>query len=291
MFGYKRSKSVFASKVGSWLITLWQFFLCTQISWETVKNAKNLDLSPSTIHTIVKRFRESRGISVCVWQGRKPLVNVHDLWALKWHCIRNSYAAVLNITKWAQECFRKPLSLNIVCCCIKKNQLYSLLLSEKAMHQLYALMPPDSLGQSSSHIVKKTSSHFKLFLGKMASNKDLRPCPLRTEISPVSLKLLMMLSTVDDEICKAFAIWRWGMLFLKYSTIFLRTLSQIGEPLPIFTSERLYFSKQWFSNLSWGPSITAYFVCLSHLTHLIKLISSLVESARLELGVGYEGDI
>ncbi len=65
-----------------------------------------------------------------------------------------------------------------------------------------------------------------------ASNKGLRPCPLHTEISPVSLNLLMMLCTVDDEICKAFAIWRWGTLFLKYSTIFLHTLSQIGEPLP-----------------------------------------------------------
>ncbi len=53
-----------------------------------------------------------------------------------------------------------------------------------------------------------------------ASNKGLRPCPLSTEISPVSLNLLMMLCTVDDAICKAFAIWRWGMLFLKYSTIF-----------------------------------------------------------------------
>ncbi len=75
------------------------------------------------------------------------------------------------------------------------------------------------------------------------SNKSLQPCPLRTEISPVSLKLLMMLCTVDDEICKAFAIWRWGTLLLKYSTIFLCTLSQIGEPLPIFTSERICLSK------------------------------------------------
>ncbi len=66
-----------------------------------------------------------------------------------------------------------------------------------------------------------------------ASNKGLRPCPLRTEISPVSLNLLMMLCTVDDEICKAFAIWHWGTLFLKYSTIFLRTLSQIEGPLPL----------------------------------------------------------
>ncbi len=73
-----------------------------------------------------------------------------------------------------------------------------------------------------------------------ASNKGLLPCPLRTEISPVSLNLLMMLCTVDDEICKAFLIWCWGTLFVKYSTIFLRTLSQIGEPLPIFTSDKVY---------------------------------------------------
>ncbi len=48
---------------------------------------------------------------------------------------------------------------------------------------------------------------------------------------------------------------------------------------------------QWFSNLSWGPPTTAYFVCLPHLTLLIQLISSLVESARLEMGVAYERDI
>ncbi len=32
-----------------------------------------------------------------------------------------------------------------------------------------------------------------------ASNKGLRPCPLRKYISPVSLNLLTMLCTVDDE--------------------------------------------------------------------------------------------
>ncbi len=63
-----------------------------------------------------------------------------------------------------------------------------------------------------------------------ASNKGFWPCPLCREISPVSPNLMMMLCTVDDEICKA---------ILKYSTIFLRTLSQIGEPMPVFTSESL----------------------------------------------------
>ena len=87
----------------------------------TFLNAKSQ--RPTTIHNIVKRFRESREISVCVGQGRKPQVNVHDLWALRWHCIRNHHAAVLNIATWAQEYFRKLLSLNTVCCCIKKCNL------------------------------------------------------------------------------------------------------------------------------------------------------------------------
>ncbi len=79
-----------------------------------------------------------------------------------------------------------------------------------------------------------------------ASNRGLRTCPLHTEISPVSLNLLMMLCTVDDEIYKVFAVWRWRTLFLKYSSIFLRTLSQIGEPRSIFTSERLCLFKTSF---------------------------------------------
>ncbi len=49
----------------------------------------------------------------------------------------------------------------------------------------------------------------------LPSNKGLRPCPLHTEVSPVSLNILMMLCTVNDEICKAFLIWYWETLFLK----------------------------------------------------------------------------
>ncbi len=42
---------------------------------------------------------------------------------------------------------------------------------------------------------------------------------------------------------------------------------------------------QWFSNRSWSTPSPAYFVCLSHLSHLVQLISSLVETARPEVGV------
>ncbi len=53
---------------------------------------------------------------------------------------------------------------------------------------------------------KYSGAHLSEGLKTTASNKALQPCPLRTEIPPVSLNLLMMLCTVYDEICKAFAI-------------------------------------------------------------------------------------
>ncbi len=45
---------------------------------------------------------------------------MYDLWALRWHCRRNLHAVVLNIATWAWEYCVKLLSLNTVCCCIKK---------------------------------------------------------------------------------------------------------------------------------------------------------------------------
>ncbi len=102
MFGNKRSISVLASKAGSWLINFRQI---SQEKWQTNQNhisqckiAKNLGLSPNNIHNIVKRFRESREITVHVGQGRKPQLNVLDLWALKWHCIRKKQSHGLRST-------------------------------------------------------------------------------------------------------------------------------------------------------------------------------------------------
>ena len=49
--------------------------------------------------------------------------NVRNLWILRRDCMRNCHSAVLNIAKWAQEYFRKLLSLNTVNCSIKKCKL------------------------------------------------------------------------------------------------------------------------------------------------------------------------
>ncbi len=70
----------------------------------------------------------------------------------------------------------------------------------------------------------------------------LRPCPLRTEIPPDSLNLLIMLCTVEGEISKSLPIFLWGTLFLNISIIFSRICWQTGDPQPIFAPKGLDLS-------------------------------------------------
>jgi len=91
--------------------------LCAKYHCKQFKNPiskakipKKLSLQSSTIHNIVKRFRESSEISVYVGQGRRPLLNECDLWALRWHCMRNHHEILLNTATCAQESFGKLLS-------------------------------------------------------------------------------------------------------------------------------------------------------------------------------------
>ncbi len=68
------------------------------------------------------------------------------------------------------------------------------------------------------------------------------PCPLRTEIPPDSLNLLIMLCTVEGEISKSLPIFLWGTLFLNISIIFSRICWQTGDPRPIFAPKGLDLS-------------------------------------------------
>ena len=78
------------------------------------KISKNLGLSPSTVHNIVKRFRGN----LCKGQGRKPLLNVPDHRAFRRYCLRNHHATMMDIATWAWWYFGKSLSLKTVHCCI-----------------------------------------------------------------------------------------------------------------------------------------------------------------------------
>ena len=61
--------------------------VCQQMREQIIEMFKNnvsqrkidLDILPSTVHNIIKRFKESGGISVRKGQGRKPKLNNCDL--------------------------------------------------------------------------------------------------------------------------------------------------------------------------------------------------------------------
>ncbi len=76
--------------------------------------AKALQISSFTVHNIIKRFRETGEISVRKGQGRRPLLDARGLRALRRHCITHRHDSVIDITKWAQEYFQKPLSVNTI---------------------------------------------------------------------------------------------------------------------------------------------------------------------------------
>ncbi len=85
--------------------------------------AKALQISSSTVHNIIKRFRETGEISVHMKQGQRPLLDAHDLWDLRPHCITHLHDSVIGISKWAQEYFQKPLLVNTICRAICRCQL------------------------------------------------------------------------------------------------------------------------------------------------------------------------
>ncbi len=76
--------------------------------------ARAMQISSSTVHNIIKSFRETGEISVHKGQGRRTLLDDCGLWALRRHCISHRHDSVIDITKWAQEYFQKPLSVNTI---------------------------------------------------------------------------------------------------------------------------------------------------------------------------------
>ncbi len=164
--------------------------LC-QISWENCKMnkkkyisqckiANNWGISPSTMHNIVKRFRESSKISVHIGKGRTPQLNVCDLRALRWHCTKNSHAAVLNITAWAQE-YHCRLNNSAAA---SWNATWISIYKRRNLRINSTLV--SSQGPNSSQIFKKTAnvcsaqmtemSTFQLvFRGKLVSASDVTP--------------------------------------------------------------------------------------------------------------------
>ncbi len=73
-----------------------------------------LQMSSSTVHNIIKRFRENVEISVYKRQSWIPLLDSCGLRALRWYCITHRHDSFIDITKWAQEYFQKPMLVNTI---------------------------------------------------------------------------------------------------------------------------------------------------------------------------------
>ncbi len=131
MIWYKSSIQERSSPLGAKMG--WGSPVCQQIREKIIEMFKNnvpqrkigrdLDISPSTVHNIIKRFKESGGISVRKGQGRKPKLNNRDLRSLRRHCIKNRHSSISDITTWAQDYFGKPLSSTTIRSYIHKCQL------------------------------------------------------------------------------------------------------------------------------------------------------------------------
>ncbi len=107
--------------------------ICERVAKKIMENFKNnvpqhqiakaLKISSSTVHNIIKRLRETGETSVRKGQGQRPLLNARGLRALRGHWITHRHDSVIDITKWAQEYFQKPLSVNTIHCAICRCQL------------------------------------------------------------------------------------------------------------------------------------------------------------------------
>ncbi len=96
---------------------------CLKTNGPQRKIGRDLDISPSTVHNIIKRFKESGGISVRKGQGRKPKLNNRDLRSLRRHCIKNRHSSISDNHHMGSGLLWQPLSSTTIRSYIHKCQL------------------------------------------------------------------------------------------------------------------------------------------------------------------------
>ncbi len=73
--------------------------LCKSHNLQCIKSSKDSEKLEKSVH---------KG------QGRRPLLDARGLRVLRRHWISHRHDSVIDITKWAQEYFQKPLSVNTI---------------------------------------------------------------------------------------------------------------------------------------------------------------------------------
>ncbi len=166
------------------------------------KIAKSLKLSSSTVHNIIQRFRESGTISVRKGQGRKTILDAHDLRALRRHCITYRNATVMEFKTWAQEYFQKTLSVNTIhrairCCRLKlyrSKKKPNLNMIQKHRRFLWAKAHLKWTVAKWKTVLWSDESKFEVLFGKLGrhvirtkEDKDNPSCYQRSVQKPASL--------------------------------------------------------------------------------------------------------
>ncbi len=90
-------------------------------SLSEVKMSRGSPICERVRKKIVEYFKNN--VPVRKGQGRRPLLDARGLRALRRHCITHWHDSVIDITKWAQKYFQKPLSVNTIRCVICRCQL------------------------------------------------------------------------------------------------------------------------------------------------------------------------
>ncbi len=114
--------------------------------------AKTLQILSSTVHNIIKWFKETGEISVRKGEGRRPLLDARGLRALKQYCITHRHDSVFDITKWAQEYLQKTLSVNTIYHAIYRWQIKLLSCKKEAICEHSPEAPLCPVGQGSFKI-------------------------------------------------------------------------------------------------------------------------------------------
>ncbi len=100
---------------------------CIKRLWNTLKttfvNVKLQRLCKYHHLQCITSSKDSEEISVRKGQGQRPLLDVCGLQALRRYCSSHRHDSVIDITKWAQEYFQKPLSENTIHRAIYRCQL------------------------------------------------------------------------------------------------------------------------------------------------------------------------
>ncbi|KAK3553538.1 hypothetical protein QTP70_004175 [Hemibagrus guttatus] len=199
------------------------------------KIAKSLKLSSSTMHNIIQRLRESGTISVCKGQGRKTILDAHDLRALRRHCITYRNATVMEITTWAQEYFQKTLSVNTIHRAIRRCRLK--LYRSKKKPYLNMIQKRRRFLWAKAHlkwtvakwktVLWSDESKFEVLFGKLGrhvirtkEDKDNPSCYQRSVQKPASLmpmpKLLFCFTCDSSTMNKLLPIQTFNNTHIKY---------------------------------------------------------------------------